>query len=152
MDSTLTEPETSLAEQRSPGRINGWFRWLLRIAITLHALDAFTQAVLAGRFLSGDYGMLQTHLANANFGVSSISTVQIITAILYWRPGGGRGWPVLASLALTGIEAVQIALGVNRVIGIHVPLGVLIILISAALSVWAWRPAFDRRRRRRSAA
>ncbi len=122
------------------------FRWALRALITVHALDAFTQAILAGRFLSGDFAMLKTHLDNANFGVSSISSLQIIAAVLYWRPGGGRSWPLFASLALTGVEAVQILLGVNRILGVHIPLGVLIILSTAALAVWAWRPGYGRRR------
>lgn len=146
MGELLTRSETGHSAARNTGRVNGWFRWSLRIAITLHALDALTQAVFAGRFLAGSYGMLQAHLDNANFGVSSISAIQIIVAVLYWRPGGGRGWPVLASLALTGAEAIQITLGLNRVLGVHVPLGVLIIVAAGWFAIWTWRPAFGQRR------
>lgn len=129
-------------------KVNGWFRWILRIAITLHALDAFTQAVFAGRFLAGSYGMLTAHLDNANFGVSTISAIQVVVSVLYWRPGGGRGWPILASLALTGAEAIQITLGLNRILGVHIPLGILIILAASWYATWAWRPAFGTRRER----
>lgn len=148
MGELLTRPETG-AFASAPGnveKVRGWFRWTLRIAITLHALDALTQAVFAGRFLAGSYGMLQAHLDNANFGISTISAIQVVVAVLYWRPGGGRGRPVLASLALTGAEAIQITLGLNRVLGVHIPLGVLIIMVAGWFATWSWRPAFGRRR------
>src|SRR5437879_1836345 len=54
------------------GRARVARRWpwiLLRVTSVLLAVDAFLQPVLAGRFLSGDFGMLAAHEHNATYGV-----------------------------------------------------------------------------------
>jgi hypothetical protein len=114
------------------------FGWVLRWVITLHGLEVFAQAVLAGRFLAGDYDMVQLHAVNAIIAVS-VGYLNILAAILYWRPGGGPAWPMYATIGLSVAETIQIILGFARVIGLHVPLGVLIIVITTLLAVWAWR-------------
>jgi hypothetical protein len=119
-------------------------RWLLRTVVTLHLADLFAQPVLAGRFMSGDYQLLGVHRDNG-VSVAVIGFVQLAAALLYWRPGGGPRWPVLVSLGLSLAEPLQIYLGFNRIIGIHVPLGVTIVATAAVFTVLVWRPAFDRR-------
>jgi hypothetical protein len=116
-------------------------RRLLRVVVTLHLADVFAQPVLAGRFMSGDYDMLAAHRTNATF-VAVVGFVQLLVALLVWRPGRGPGWPVLVSLGLSLAEPLQIYLGFNRIIGIHVPLAVLIVTTSAVFAVLVWRPAF----------
>lgn len=120
-------------------------RWALRAVITLHAVDVFLQPVFAGRFLSGDYGMLGAHGNNA-FAVVIIALVQTVLAVVYWRPGGGPGWPALASVGLLVAESVQMELGFARVIGVHVPLGVAIVAAAILMLVWAWGHSFGGRR------
>jgi hypothetical protein len=129
-------PERSaLGKQRtSPRR---WTVWVLRGSATIHALAAFGQAVLAGRFLSGDYAMLGLHAENASLvGLSGFAL--LVAALLHWRPGGGPGRVALACLALSAAEVVQIVLGYGRVLGVHVPLGVAIIATAVGVLVWAW--------------
>lgn len=121
------------------------YRWALRAVITLHALDVFAQPVLAGRFLAGDYDTLALHSTNAII-VGIIGYVQIVAAILYWWPAGGAGWPVLAAFGVSAAETVQIILGFERVVGVHVPLGVAIISTMVVLLVWVWRRDFGSRR------
>jgi hypothetical protein len=120
-------------------------RWAFRLVITLHAAAAFTQAILAGRFLSGDYDMLRAHFINSQV-VGGLAIAQVVGAVLYWRPSGGSGRPALASAMLLALEPIQIAAGIKRVIGIHVPLAVLIIVCSVLFAVWAWRPSYGQRR------
>ena len=44
------------------------------------------------------------------------------------------------ALGLFGLIALQIMLGFARVLTVHVPLGVAIILLAVLLVIWAWRP------------
>jgi hypothetical protein len=141
--STDLAPPTSLSNAISPVARSA--RWAFRVVITLHAAAAFTQAILAGRFLSGDYDMLEVHYINSQV-VGALAIAQVVTGVLYWRPGGGPGWPALASGALLALEPFQIAAGIKRVIGVHVPLAVFIIAASVLFAVWAWTPKFGRRR------
>jgi hypothetical protein len=62
-----------------------------------------------------------------------------LTAVLEWKPGGGPGWPLAVSAVLFAAVAVQIMLGYARVLALHVPLGVLIIVGIVELFMWAWR-------------
>jgi heme A synthase len=97
----------------------------------------FDQAVFAGQFLGGTYGSLQVHRDGAN-SASIVVLVAVIAAILLRWPGRGPVWPMFASIALFVLIGVQIFLGYVRILTLHVPLGVAIIMIAAALAVWAW--------------
>ncbi|MGW4824764.1 hypothetical protein ACWEP4_39085 [Streptomyces sp. NPDC004227] len=106
---------------------------------TVHAATLFTQAVLAGRFLSGDYDMLTAHAVNASV-IVAVGLVQVVVAVLYWRPGRGPGWPAAVSAVLLVAEAGQAVLGYQRTLGVHVPLGVALIAAGLLLLVQVWRP------------
>lgn len=72
--------------------IRRWARLLFRTVVTCEAVLALGQAALAGSFLSGHYEALDLHAANATAtGVTAIA--QTISAVLLWRPGGGRAGP-----------------------------------------------------------
>jgi H+/Cl- antiporter ClcA len=115
----------------------GWAWWLLRVFLTAQATDAFLQPVLEGRFLSGDFAMLAAHRTNGTYvGVLSLS--QILAAVLAWRVSRVPGAIVAAVVALGAATGLQIYLGFNRVLGIHVPLGVAIVGVSGWLAVWMW--------------
>jgi len=121
-------------------------RWAFRTVITVHAIDAFAQAVLAGGFLDGRFELLGLHRDNAILGVVVLGYLQILVAVLYWRPGGGPAWPLAASAVISAAESLQIVLGFTRRIALHVPLGVAIIAGMALLAAWAWRGTFGQRR------
>ncbi|MYQ47791.1 hypothetical protein GTW40_22535 [Streptomyces sp. SID4985] len=119
--------------------VRRWTLMLFRTVVTGEAVLAVGQAVLAGSFLSGHYAALDLHALNATAtGLTAVA--QAVAALLLWRPGGGPGWPLLASLALFGAEAGQIAMGYGRVLAVHVPLGVAIIACTVLMLVRAWRP------------
>lgn len=117
-----------------------WVWWTFRVFVTALTVDAYLQAVLAGRFLSGDFGMLLAHRLNAD-GVAILSFVIVAVAILAWRTGRARGVLVLFTAALSAAVVGQIAAGYKRILGVHVPLGVAVIVLSTVLTVWAWRRA-----------
>jgi heme A synthase len=98
----------------------------------------FDQAVFAGQFLSGTFGALHTHRENATFAGITVALTSVAAIPIRW-PGRGPLWPVFACLGLFGLVAVQIALGFGRVLAIHIPLGVSIIVLASWLVYWAWR-------------
>jgi hypothetical protein len=111
---------------------------VFRLCISVAAVLVFDQAVFAGRFLAGSYGSLLTHRDNAIVAAFVVLASAAAALLLRW-PGGGPLWPAGACLALFGLVAAQIALGFNRVLAVHVPLGVTIIGLTALLAAWAWR-------------
>src|ERR1051326_1134219 len=115
---------------------HGWPWWLFRVTLCVQALDALAQAVLAGRFLSGDFAMLAAHEINATRGVVSVAFTQIVVAVLAWRRSGASGWLVVTVVVVFVATVGQIVLGFTRVLGLHVPLGVSIIATAGWLAVW----------------
>jgi hypothetical protein len=116
----------------------GWPAWLFRIVVTAEAVLAFNQAVFAGRFINGDYGAVASHSTGAAI-TELVLMVEVVAAVLLWRPGRGPAWPILASLGLFLLVGVQIALGFSRALAVHVPLGVTVIALDILMLVWAWR-------------
>ena len=115
-----------------------WPRWVFRVTSTVAAVLLFDQAVFAGQFLDGTFGSLHTHRENATYAGISV-LVSAVAAVLVRWPGRGPWWPIVASLGIFALIAVQIMLGFARAIALHVPLGVATIGLAAALAVWAWR-------------
>jgi hypothetical protein len=116
-------------------------RWTLvpfRIVITAAAVLLFDQAIFAGQFLAGTFGSLQTHRENATVAGLTVLAAAVAAVPVRW-PGKGPIWPVFACLGLFGLIALQIALGFARVLAVHIPLGVAIILLAILLVVRAWR-------------
>ncbi|MGV9778064.1 hypothetical protein [Streptosporangium sp. NPDC003464] len=121
-------------------RAPGWTVWSLRAGATLHLLGVLGQAALAGLFVTGDVDMLAWHRGNGGF-THAMLYLQLVSAILLWRPGRGPLWPTGASAALVAAETLQIMLGQERVIAAHFPLGVAVFGASAVMTAWTWRGA-----------
>ncbi|WP_426503178.1 hypothetical protein ACPPVO_36860 [Dactylosporangium sp. McL0621] len=115
-------------------------RWPFRVAMSTAAVMLFDQAVFAGQFLAGTFGALHTHRANATYSGIAVLIAAAAGVLIRW-PGRGPLWPALACLGLFGLIALQIAVGFARMLTVHVPLGVGIIGLAAALAIWSWRPA-----------
>jgi hypothetical protein len=115
-----------------------WTLLLFRTVVTVEAVLGVLQPFLAGGFLSGNYGMLDLHALNAS-AVGIVCLLQIVAAVLLWRPGGGPAWPAQASAALFLAEGMQIGLGYARNLAIHVPLGTAIVACLIMMLVWSWR-------------
>jgi len=112
--------------------------WPFRVSMTVAAVLLFDQAIFAGRMLSGSFPALHTHRENATFAGIAV-LVAAVCAIPLRRPGRGPLWPAFAGLGLFALIALQIVLGFTRVLIVHVPLGVSIILLAVLLTIWAWR-------------
>lgn len=112
---------------------------VLRILIVLTGLAILAQALFAGMFLGGDAGMRGAHGAGAIL-VFALSLIQLVVAVLYWRPWRGSGFPALASLVLAVAAVVQSMTGDSGVTSVHVPLGMLMFGLAVWLAAWALRP------------
>ena len=106
----------------------------LRAVVLLHAALILAQAAFAGQFLAGDSAWVRVHELNAGI-IHLVAFVQLVVAILVWRPGRGPGWPALASLALLLAEELQLGFGYARMLALHVPLGVAIFGLTVAMLV-----------------
>ena len=110
-------------------------RTAFRISVTAAAVFATAQAIIAGNFLSGHYGALVWH--NLTAGLLIVAALLSAVLALVRRPPR----PILiGALLLPVFVAAQAALGMFRVLTLHVPIGVLMIVGSWRLAAWAWRP------------
>lgn len=111
---------------------------VLRVLAVVHAAVAFLQPVLAGSYLGGRPAANTVH-ETAGSMLPVIALLMIPAALLNWRRGKGRVWPLAAILALIAAEGAQIGLGYGRSLQIHIPLGVGIVAGSIAFAAWAVR-------------
>ncbi|HEV3355455.1 MAG TPA: hypothetical protein VG247_01610 [Pseudonocardiaceae bacterium] len=115
-----------------------WHYWPYRIVLSIAAVLLFDQAVFAGQFIAGGYSSLATHRENATYAGIALLVAALAAVPIRW-PGRGPWWPVAATFGLFLLVAGQIVLGFTRVVAVHVPLGVTIIVLVALLVFWAWR-------------
>lgn len=115
----------------------------LRVLIVLTGLAILAQALFAGMFLGGDAGMREVHGAGAPV-VLGLSVIQLVVAVLYWRPWRGSGFPALASLVLVIATVGQAMTGGSGATAVHVPLGMLMFGLVVWLAVWALRRPVSR--------
>jgi hypothetical protein len=120
------------------GRAPGW-RWPLRAAASLLVLMLWTQPLLIGLFLAGDFDKLDAHALVGGMLVG-LTAVQFLAAVPAWRPGGLPGWVVALAGVITVGAGVQIAAGYERNLGLHVPLGVTLAVLGVALAIRSWWP------------
>ncbi|MFI9327122.1 hypothetical protein ACIGZJ_06170 [Kitasatospora sp. NPDC052868] len=116
-------------------------RWpliLLRTTATSLALLAVLQAMLAGSFLNGNYESLKAHEGTA-MTLATVVLAQLAVAVPVRWVGRGPLWPLWGSALLAVAVTMQIVFGYERLLGLHVTLGVL--LVSGILFglVGAWR-------------
>ncbi|GGP15451.1 hypothetical protein LDL08_25420 [Nonomuraea glycinis] len=107
-----------------------------KVVALLNMAAILVQAVTAGQMMSGAAGGL--HGAGAG-AVHLLGLVQLVVAVLLWRPARGVGWPALVSLAVLLLGFVQSMLGGSGVVAAHVPLGMTLFGLSVWLVVWSWR-------------
>jgi hypothetical protein len=108
------------------------------------------QATLAGSFLSGHYDVLMMHLMTAMVMVA-VAVVQAVIAVFLRRAGAPRS-VLLVALLFPLLLAGQAGLGMGRVLALHVPLGVLLVVGLLRLAAWAWRTPLPARAQTVSAA
>lgn len=112
---------------------------LFRGTVTLHTALLIVQPVLAGRFLSGEFGMLAAHSSLGGV-VLFAGMLQFVGSVALWWPGRRGGWPIAVAAATIVLEVVQLTAGYSRALGLHLPLGVALVAAGIGFAVWAWLP------------
>lgn len=118
---------------------------LFRALAWLIALVYFGQAVLAGQFLSGTYPALRMHQLGATVADVLLFAAIVVAALLRWHAKGWI-WPFWAALGLTVVAQAQNAAGAARLIQLHIPLGVAMLVAAVLMSLLATRPGDHARR------
>lgn len=132
-------------ESTSRPSVPGWCVWGLRVTALLVAAGVLLQAILAGSFVTGDVGLLELHSANAGV-VTTLAFLQLVAAILLWRPGRGVVWPIWASVASFVLVETQAGFGYARQIELHIPMGVLLFGVTVGLLVGVFLPGIRQAR------
>jgi hypothetical protein len=121
---------------------------VLRVVAVLHSLAFLAQPVFAGGYLMGDVDSLGTHRINASI-VTALDAAQLICAVVYFWGGRGRAWPIWASLAVALAVEVQVGMGFERLLVVHLPLGVALTVGQIVLTMWLFRAAAAQPRARK---
>jgi len=130
---------TARLESADPPRVpRPWAFWPLRVVALVETVLIFDQAIYAGRFLAGDFTSLHVHRENATY-TGIVLLVELLAAIVLRWPGRGPTWPIFFTLGMFGLIALQIVAGFARLLAIHVPLGVALIVATVLMLVWTWR-------------
>ena len=134
-EQTTTDGGSSKVESTESVR---WARRIFRILITVAAVLLFNQSLQAGEFMSGSYEFLEFHRFGAT-GAEFVVLFAAIAAVVARFRDGYSWWPAgLTALLWVGIQVQEFA-GEERMLAVHVPLGVSLIVSVVLLTVWAWR-------------
>ncbi|QKW23880.1 hypothetical protein HUT16_36525 [Kitasatospora sp. NA04385] len=124
-----------MSEFREPPR---WPLLTLRVTAGLTALLALLMPFLAGGFLQGYYPLLDAHKQTA-LALSVVALLTAVAGLLVWRLSRGPGGPAVQYGVLALLCVVQYALGDERVLLLHVPLGVGVFVMAEKFAVDAFK-------------
>lgn len=111
---------------------------------TAHLVLVLAQPVLAGLFLTGNVDAIAVHSAIGS-ALAAVAIVLIATTLIYVVRRGSL-WVLPAAVVLFFAVGLQIGMGYSRVLQIHIPLGVAIVMAALAFAVWVWTPSAARPR------
>ncbi|MBB6171875.1 hypothetical protein HNR23_001935 [Nocardiopsis mwathae] len=111
--------------------------WPLRLTALLHAALLLVEFVTAGRLIIQDYSALPLHSMGA-VAVHIAAGLQVLAAVLLWRPGGGPLWPTAVSAAALGAGIAQAYFGSARMLDLHVPMAMLVVILVTWVLAWCW--------------
>jgi hypothetical protein len=114
-----------------------WPRLLTRGTTAVLAVQVLLQPVLAGGFLSGHYDLLRVHMING-FTMVVVALVQAVAAVFLYRAGAPRSVLTHGFMVPLAIAA-QAVLGEFRLLVLHVPIGVLMVVGILQLASESWR-------------
>jgi hypothetical protein len=118
---------------------------LLRAVLTAHLLVVLAQPLLAGRYLAGDVDAIEVHGLVGDL-LPAVVLLVAVAAVAHVVATRSRWWllPVAGLLFLA--EGLQVGMGHARVLAVHVPLGVAVVVAAVVLAGWVWTPGAARAR------
>ncbi|GLW74822.1 hypothetical protein Kpho02_71190 [Kitasatospora phosalacinea] len=124
-----------MSEYREPPR---WPLIALRVTAALTALLALLMPFLAGGFLQGYYPLLDAHKQTGTV-LCIVALLAAVSGLLVWRVSRGPSGPAVQYGVLTLMCIVQFAFGDERILLLHVPLGVGVFVMAEKSAVEAFR-------------
>lgn len=124
--------------------------WLVRPLAILHAAMTIAQPLSIGRYLDGVIGALDWHSILGSTLV--VVTMAMGAAALIAVALRGTFWLLLAPTLLFFAEGLQIGMGHSRVLSLHVPLGVIIVVVAIWYAIWVCLPRIGHPRARSTRA
>lgn len=100
-----------------------WTRPALRTAAGIQALLVATQAATAGQFLTGNNAARVIHRDVGTEVITWMTLVSLLLAVLFWRPGRHRAWPIIATGFGLIAVILQLGYGFDGRLEVHIPLG-----------------------------
>ncbi|GAA2097880.1 hypothetical protein GCM10009759_28380 [Kitasatospora saccharophila] len=124
-----------MSEFREPPR---WPLIALRVTAGLTALLALLMPFLAGGFLQGYYPLLDAHRQTA-MALSGTALLTAVAGLLVRSLSRGPSGPAVQYGVLTLLCIVQYAFGDERILLLHVPLGVGVFVMAEKFAVEAFK-------------
>ncbi|MFF4340925.1 hypothetical protein ACFY00_13445 [Kitasatospora sp. NPDC001540] len=125
----------AMSEHQDPPR---WPLIALRVTAALTALLALLMPFLAGGFLQGYYPLLDVH-KQTGMVLSTVALLAAVSGLLVWRLSRGPSGPAVQYGVLTLMCIVQYAFGDERILLLHLPLGVGVFVMAEKSAVEAFR-------------
>lgn len=116
----------------------GWAIWPYRIVVTLTAALLASQPITAGQLMSGSYGSRELHAILGYTAAGSAVFLVLPAVVAVWRRAVSE-WHIAATVALSGLAWIQILVGENRSLTLHVPLGVAVVIFGVLQTWSAWK-------------
>jgi hypothetical protein len=101
-----------------------WSAPATRVAAAVMALFVLLQAALGGSFMSGSATARDLHGTLGEAVAGTLSLVVLVLAVIAWRGGYARRSTAIVALVGLAATAVQISIGIDGTVSVHVPLGV----------------------------
>ncbi|GAT12923.1 hypothetical protein H7I77_13860 [Mycolicibacterium novocastrense] len=114
-----------------------WPHLLARSVTATLVVVVIAQSALAGNFLGGRYDALMLHSVGAR--VTEVLALLQIVALVALRRAGGPKYLVPLAVSTLVVVLAQSATGLERLTGLHIPLGVMLILGITQLTLSVWR-------------
>lgn len=113
--------------------------WALRAVLSAHLLAVLAQPVLAGLYLTGDVDAIGWH-ATVGSTLAALALAVVVAAAGHVLVRRRSWWLLGAAVLLFLADGLQIGMGYERELEIHIPLGVAIVVASVLLAGWSWSP------------
>ncbi|MFJ8743312.1 MULTISPECIES: hypothetical protein [unclassified Embleya] len=110
---------------------------MVRVLGVLFAVGTLTQAIVAGRFVTGDVDLLRVHGAVGG-SLVLFPMVQMVAAVLLWWFGRGPVWYLAYPPVLFVLVVTQIGAGGARNLALHIPLGTALVGVAAWNLTWSF--------------
>ncbi len=123
-------------EQTQPKWIEKYSVKAFMALMSINLFMLLIQPILIGQFLDGRSEWLKHHY-DTGIGIMAVGTLLLIASVFTWW---FARWPIAVIpivLVVVSLEGYQLSTGLDRNMGIHIPLGVFLIGIFFGLMKWA---------------